>query len=58
MAVEEVGGYPTVIRSAMKNLKLGSETKMSYSEVAYDLGVPENIFTERYLRNPPREFLR
>jgi len=56
--VETVEGYPTVTRSSMKNLKTGSETVMSYTAVAYDLGLPDGIFTERYLRNPPREYLR
>ncbi len=58
LEVETVDGYPTVTRSSMKNLKSGSETVMSYSAVAYDIGLPDGIFTERYLRNPPREFLR
>ncbi len=58
LGVETIEGYPTVTRSSMKSLKTGSETVMSYTGVAYDLGLPDGIFTERYLRNPPREYLR
>ncbi len=58
LGVETIEGYPTVTRSSMKSLKTGSETVMSYTGVAYDIGLPDGIFTERYLRNPPREYLR
>lgn len=58
LGVETIEGFPTVTRSSMKNLKTGSETVMTYTGVAYDVGLPDGIFTERYLRTPPREFLR
>ncbi|MDP8236343.1 MAG: outer membrane lipoprotein-sorting protein [Candidatus Erginobacter occultus] len=58
LGVETIEGYPTVTRSSMKSLKTGSKTVMSYTKVAYDIGLPDGIFTERYLRNPPREYLR
>ncbi len=58
LEVETIDGHPTVTRSSMKNLRTGSETVMSYSSVAYNLGLPGEIFTERFLRNPPRRFLR
>jgi len=58
LGVETIEGYPTVTRSSMKSLKTGSETVMSYTGVAYDIGLPDGIFTERYLRTPPREYLR
>ena len=58
LAVETVQGHPTVTQSRMKNYRTGSETTMKYGDVAYDLGLPEDIFTERYLKNPPREYLR
>ncbi len=57
-AVETIDGHPTVIESKMADIRIGGETKMSYSDVVYDLDLPEDIFTERYLRNPPRRYLR
>lgn len=56
--VETIEGHPTVIRASMKNLNTGSETTISYRKVNYDIDLPENIFTERYLRKPPRKYLR
>lgn len=58
LKVETVQGYPTIIRARMKDLRRKSETLIAYSGVQYDIGLPEEIFTERYLRNPPRKYLR
>ncbi len=56
--VDTIQGYPTVTKSRMKDLRTDGETVLDYSEVKYDVGVPEDIFSERYLRTPPREYLR
>lgn len=58
LAVETIQGYPTVTRSQMSSLETGSKTVMEYLSVDYDVGLPEDIFTERYLRRAPREYLR
>lgn len=56
--VEMVQGRPTVTGSRMTDSKIGGATQMTYSDVAYDVGLSDDIFTERYLRNPPRNLLR
>lgn len=56
--VETIQGYPTVVESKMMDLASGGSTTLTYESVEYDLGLPEDIFTERYLRNPPRRYLR
>ena len=58
LEVETIEGYPTVVKSAMADRRIGGETVLSYSAVDYDLGLPQDIFAERYLRNPPRQHLR
>ncbi|MEQ9142989.1 MAG: outer membrane lipoprotein-sorting protein [Parvibaculaceae bacterium] len=57
-AVEVIDGHPTVVQSSMADTRIGGETEMSYTDVKYDVGLPEDIFTERYLRTPPRRLLR
>ncbi len=57
-AVETIDGHPTVVESKMADTRIGGETRMSYGDVAYDLDLPDDIFSERYLRNPPRRYLR
>lgn len=58
LAVETVDGFPTVTKSRMQDLKGGGETTLSYSSVKYNVGLPDDIFTERYLQNAPRQYLR
>jgi len=58
LEVKEIQGFPTVTRSVMKDLRTGSQTTIGYSKVEYNLDLTEDIFTERYLRNPPRNYLR
>jgi len=58
LAVETVQGYPTVVRSRMSDTRIGGNTTLEYSAVVYDTGVPEEVFSERYLRTPPRDYLQ
>ena len=51
--VETIQGYPTVVKSVVSNLKTGSKTAMEFSDIKYNTGM-KDIFTERYLRRPPR----
>lgn len=56
--VEDIQGFPTVTQSRMNDVATGGKTVLTYTRVEYDLGLPVDIFTERYLRNPPRRYLR
>ena len=56
--VEDLQGFQTVTGSVMEDLKSGGKTEMTYESVKYNLGIPEDIFTERYLRRAPRKYLR
>jgi Outer membrane lipoprotein-sorting protein len=53
--IETIQGHPTVIEAVAADLKAGTKTSNSFSNVAYDVGLKEQIFTERFLRRPPRE---
>jgi hypothetical protein len=50
-----IQGYPTVVKSRAIDLAGGGETVADFTEIRYDLGLADTIFTERYLRRPPRE---
>lgn len=56
--VERIQGYFTVTKSRMSDLRTKSNTVLQYSDVKYDLDLPEEIFTERYLKRAPRKYLR
>lgn len=58
LQVSTIQDRPTVIKSTMKDLRTRGETVIEYSNVKYDIALPENIFTERYLRRAPRKYLK
>ncbi|MCI0516665.1 MAG: outer membrane lipoprotein-sorting protein [Woeseiaceae bacterium] len=55
--VQEFGGHPTVTTSRVMDLAGGGQTDMQFRYIQYDVGIPQDIFTERSLRTPPREWL-
>ncbi len=54
---DKISTFPTVVKSVVKNLDTGSKTVMEFNNVKYNINL-KNIFTERYLRRPPRMALR
>lgn len=56
--VDTIEGFPTVMQSTMKDLRSGGETTLNYLAVNYNVGIPDEIFTERYLRLAPQEYLK
>jgi hypothetical protein len=55
--VRKIQNFHTVVKSVVSNLKTGSRTEMEFSDVKYNINL-KDIFTERYLRRPPREAIR
>jgi outer membrane lipoprotein-sorting protein len=58
LEVAEVQGKPTVTRAKMSDLRTGGHTVNVYTAVQYDVGIPDEVFTERYLRAAPRKYLK
>jgi len=56
--VKTIDGHPTATQARARDLRSGGETLLHFTDVAYDVGLSENIFTERYLQRPPRKWLR
>ncbi len=57
LQVEEIEGVPTVTLSRVSDLAGGGRTDMQFRFIDYDLGLDADVFTERSLRNPPRQWL-
>ena len=53
-----VDGIPTVTESKVTDIAAGSSTVSKFTNIKYNIGLQEDIFTERYLRRPPREVRR
>lgn len=56
--VELIEGIPTVTVRSMENVKKGSRTVLEFSSIAYNVGLKESLFTERYLKSPPRKYIK
>jgi len=56
--VETIDGFPTVVKARMRDTRIGGETVIEYDGVKYNLDLPDDIFTERYMRSAPRKYLR
>ncbi|USD36690.1 MULTISPECIES: outer membrane lipoprotein-sorting protein [Ferrimonas] len=56
--VDTVDGYPTVLRSKISDLNSGGYTLMEFRGVQYNLGLPESLFSERSMRQPPVKYLK
>jgi hypothetical protein len=57
LQIETIDGHPTVTTSRVSDLEAGGRTDMQFRYIAYDIGIPADVFSERSLRNPPREWL-
>lgn len=58
LEVKEIQGFPTVVKSRVQDLKSGGNTVSTFSDIKYNIGVPDDVFSERYLRRAPRAYLR
>lgn len=55
--IEDIQGHPTVVRSKVSDLQTGGYTLMEFRNITYDLGLDDDVFSERSLRNPPQQWL-
>ena len=55
LEIEDIQGFPTAITSRVRDLVSGGETVSVFKNIKYNIGLKDRIFTERYLRRPPRE---
>ncbi len=55
--IKEIKGFPTVTKRTMKNLQSGHRTEVQFTKVDYNIGIEDTLFTERFLRQPPRKWI-
>lgn len=58
VAVEEVQGFPTVLRSKVSDLASGGYTLMEFRNSEYNIGLPDDVFSERSLRSVPVQWIK
>lgn len=56
--VEQTGKYWSVTSRSMENLQSGHRTTVVFQEIGYDVGLKPDVFTERYLRDAPAQWVK
>ena len=56
--IREIDGIVTMTIRSMENIKKGGKTVIDFSDISYNVGLDESLFTERYLKNPPRKYIK
>lgn len=56
--IETIDSIVTVMVRSMEDLKKNRKTTITFSSITYNAGLKEKIFTERFLKNPPREYIK
>lgn len=55
LEIKDIDGFPTIIKSQVTNYETESVTTLNFTDIRYNIGLKDNIFTERFLRRAPRE---
>jgi predicted RND superfamily exporter protein/outer membrane lipoprotein-sorting protein len=58
LEVRDFEGHPTVTQMKVTDERTGGSTLSEFRNVEYDIGIPDEVFTERTLRNPSREWFK
>lgn len=56
--IEEIDGFMTPTTRKMENVKKKRYTLVEFKDIKFNVGIEEDIFSERYLKNPPRKFIK
>jgi hypothetical protein len=55
--IKDVKGLPTITKRTMKNLQSGHSTEVAYIKVDYNINIEDSLFTERFLKQPPKKWI-
>ena len=58
LASKEIQGFPTMTKFSMTDLKTKESTVATMSNIEYNIGLEDKVFTEASLRRAPRQYLR
>ncbi len=56
--IKEIQGFPTVIKRTMTNVQSGHKTEVVFKSIRYNVGLKERFFSERFLKMPPRKWIK
>ncbi|MBF0534574.1 MAG: outer membrane lipoprotein-sorting protein, partial [Nitrospirae bacterium] len=56
--IEDINGFPTITGRTMKNIQTGHRTEVTFLDTKYNVGIDDNLFSERYLSQPPAKWVK
>ncbi|MCG8435578.1 MAG: outer membrane lipoprotein-sorting protein [Gammaproteobacteria bacterium] len=56
LKTKNIEGYMTITSAQMEDKQTLGKTIVNYSAIKYSQDIPENVFSERYLRRPPKQY--
>jgi outer membrane lipoprotein-sorting protein len=56
--IKDVQGFATIMKRMMSNVKTGHKTEVVFEQVQYNVGIGDDLFSERYLRRPPEKWIK
>lgn len=57
LEVKDIDGHPTITRMRASDFNSNASTVTEFLDVKYDIGLTDDIFTERYLRKVPAQWI-
>jgi outer membrane lipoprotein-sorting protein len=58
LEIQDVDGIPTATKRKMTTPRKDNTTVITFGDPQYDVGISEDIFSERYLKSPPSQYLK
>lgn len=55
--IKDVKGFSTITKRSMKNLLSGHRTEVTYTKVDYNISIEDSLFSERFLKQPPKKWI-
>lgn len=56
--IKDVQGFATIMKRTMSNVKTGHKTEVVFERIQYNVGLGDDLFSERYLRRPPEKWIK
>jgi outer membrane lipoprotein-sorting protein len=56
--IKDIQGFATILKRTMANVKTGHKTVVVFERIQYNVGLGDDLFSERYLRRPPEKWIK
>ncbi len=58
LEIKVIDGITTAVKRRMSTPKKKNVTELSFGDISYNVGIDAKVFSERFLKSPPREYIQ